>query len=322
MGIGESDIRVDIQYSDKLIEQKDVALSSMKNDTEITKYAIYKNGYVQSQNAVGEWEYIRVESGDETVFPLKYLDGSAPNDSKEMALSYMNATELGKVVGDSMTVVYQGKELTFTICGIYQDITYGGKTAKAAIDFDENDVEVYIIYLDVRDGVFIEKKTDELRSVLPDSKVTPISAFISQTLGGIMDNMSLVEGAAIVISLLLIMLVTLMFLQLITAREHRAIAIKKSIGFSNRDIRIQFGIRILVIQFLAIIVGTVLANSLGEVIFGLMLSTMGASKITLSVEPVTAYLLCPGAQLLVVFITVIVGTKVVRNYHIRDQIRE
>jgi len=322
MGIGESDIRVDIQYSNKLTEQKDAALSYLANDSEITKYAIYKNGYVQSQNAVGEWEYIRVESGDESVFPLKYLSGSAPSDSKEMALSHMNATELGKEVGDPMTVVYQGEELTFTVCGIYQDITYGGKTAKAAIDFEENDVEVYIIYLDVADGVSIEKKTDELRSILPDSKITPVSAFISQTLGGIMDNMNLVEGAAIVISLLLIMLITVMFLQLITAREHSAIAIKKALGFSNQDIRVQFGIRILVIQLLAIIVGTVLANSLGEVIFGWMLSTMGASKITLLVEPVTAYLLCPAAQLLAVFITVIVGTKVVRNYHIRDQIRE
>ena len=168
----------------------------------------------------------------------------------------------------------------------------------------------------------MRKKRDELRSILPDSKITPVSVFISQTLGGIMDNMSLVEGAAIVISLLLIILVTVMFLQLITARERSAIAIKKAIGFSNRDIQIQFGIRILVIQFLAIIVGTVLANSLGEVIFGWMLSTMGASKITLLVEPVTSYLLCPAVQLLVVFITVIVGTKVVRNYYIRDQIRE
>lgn len=151
---------------------------------------------------------------------------------------------------------------------------------------------------------------------------TPISEFVSQTLGGITNSMSLVEGATIVISLLLIMLITVMILQLIAAREHSAIAIKKAIGFSNRDIRIQFGIRILMIQFLAIVVGTVLANFLGEIIFGWMLSSMGAAKITLLVEPVKSYLLCPAAQLLVVFITVIVGTKVVRNYHIKDQIME
>ena len=239
-----------------------------------------------------------------------------------MALSYLVATESGKKVGDSLTVTYQGEELLFTVSGIYQDITYGGKTAKAAIDFNEDDVEVYIIYLDVSDGVTVSEKTNELRSILTDSKITPINEFVSQTLGGIMDNLGLVEQAAIMISFLLIILITVMFLQLITAREHSAIAIKKAIGFTNKDIRIQFGIRILIIQFVAILVGTILSNTLGEVIFGLMLSSMGASKITMLVEPITAYLLYPTAQLLVVFITVIVGTKVVKSFHIRNQIME
>ncbi len=322
MGIGECDIRIHIQYNENLTEQKEAAISCLENDSEIARYAIYKNGYVQSQNAEGEWKYIRVQDGDESVFPLEYLKGSVPDDSKEMALSYLNALELGKGVGDSLTVTYQGKKLLFTVCGIYQDITYGGNTSKAAIDFEEEDVEGYSIYLDVRDGVTIDEKADELRSILTNSKITPVSEFVSQTLSGIADNMSLVEGTAIVISSLLIILITVMFLQLMTAREHSAIAIKKSIGFSNKDIRIQFSIRILMIQFMAIVVGTILANFLGEAIFGLMLSSVGASKITMLVEPITAYLLCPAAQLLVVFITVIVGTKVVRNYHIRDQIME
>lgn len=321
MGVAESDIRIDIQYSEKLAEQKDAAFAYLENDPEIEKFAIYRNGYVQLQNASGEYEYIRVESGDASIFPLQYLEGNAPG-SKEMALSYLYASELEKKVGDSLTLIHQGEELIVTVSGIYQDVTYGGKTAKATLDFAENDVEVYVIYVDVRDGVAIEAKTAELRAILADSKITPISEFVSQTLGGITDNMNLVQGAAIMISLLLIALITMMILQLIMAREHSAIAIKKAIGFSNRDIRMQFGIRILLIQIVAIVVGTILANSLGEAIFGWMLSSIGAAKITMLVEPVAAYLLSPTAQLLVVFTTVVLGTKVVRNYHIRDQIFE
>lgn len=322
MGVGESDIRIDIQYSNNIEEQKDAVVNYLDKDLEIEKYAIYQNGYVQLLNEEGVWEYIRVENGDGSIFPLKYLEGSSPTNDKEIALSYLNATELGKGIDDSLIISYKGTESLLSISGIYQDITYGGMTAKAAIDFDEDDVEVYIIYLDVRDGVSIDQKTEELRSILTDSKVTPISEFVTQTLGGIMDNLSLIEGASIAISLLLIMLITIMILQLITAREHTAIAIKKAIGFSDQDIRIQLGIRIIVIQVLAVILGTVLANSLGEDIFGLILSTMGAAKITMLVEPVTAYLIYPIIQLILVFITVSLGTKVVKKYHIRDQIME
>lgn len=322
MGVGECDIRIDLQYNDKLARQKDAVLSLLEMDDEIEKYAIYQNGYVQYVNPDGEREYIRVVSGDESVFPLEYLEGNAPNEKNEIALSYLNASESGKKVGDSLEVVYQEKARAYTVSGIYQDITYGGKTAKAAIDFEETDVEVYIVYLDVREDVSINEKAEELRDILSDGKITPISEFVSQTLGGIMDNLRLVEGAAIVLSLLLSVLITVMVLHLITAREHRAIAIKKAIGFSSRDIRIQFGIRILVVQFTAIVAGTFLANSLGEVIFGWMLSSMGAAKITMLIEPVAAYLLCPAAQLLVVFLTVVAGTKTVKSYHIRNQIME
>jgi putative ABC transport system permease protein len=322
MGVGECDIRIDIPYHEKLKEQKEGMIAFLKEDSEIQEFVVYQNGYVQFQNAEGELEYLRVVNGDESVFPLEYYKGKAPSKVNEISLSYMNASEYGKEVGDTFVVTYQGNELSYLVSGIYQDITYGGKTAKAAIAFAKEDVEVETIYLNVTEGVSIEKKTEELRGLLTQGKVVPTAEFVSQTFGGIMDNMSTIEQATSVISLLLISLITVMFLQLITAREHSAIAIKKALGFSNRDLRIQFGIRILIIESLAIVIGTALSQLVGEGIFGLLLSQMGAAKITMLVKPLTAYLLLPAVQLAVVLITVVVGTRVVRNYHIRDQIME
>lgn len=322
MGIGKSDIRIDVQYNKNLTEQNDAMLTYLKQDPEIVNYAVYRNGYVQTLNIEGEKEYIRVQNGDNSVFPLEYLKGSAPVNKNDMALSCMNATDLGKKIGDFITVTYQGKEFNFFICGIYQDITYGGKTAKAAINFQNQDIEGYMTYLDIRDGVNIEKKAAELRAALPYCKINPVNEFVFQTLGGIVKDMSLVERAAIGISLFFVILITVMFLQLIIAREHNSIAIKKAIGFSNRDIRIQLGIRILVIQIIAIIAGTFLANTFGEVIFAGMLSFVGVARIKLLAEPELAYLICPAVQLLVVVITVITSSKTIRLYHIRDQIME
>ncbi|MEO1814444.1 MAG: FtsX-like permease family protein [Acetobacterium sp.] len=322
MGVGEADIRIDIQYSPQLTQQQERVLAVLENDSDIDKYAIYKNGYVQAENSQGEETKIRVESGDEAIFPLVYLAGQAPVGKNEIALSSMNAGELGKKVGDKLAVVYDGETMELTVAGIYQDITYGGKTAKAAINFNNEDVEVYILYLSLADGVDFEAKTDELRGALPEIKVTPVPSFIAQTLGGIVDNLSRVEAAAMVIALLLSALVTVMFLQLVMAREHRDIAVKKALGLTNRDIRIQLGIRLLVIQGLGILIGTVLANTLGEGIFSLMLSSMGATRMTLLIQPLKAYLICPAIQLLVVTITAIGGTRAVKHYHIKEQIME
>jgi putative ABC transport system permease protein len=322
MGVGEADIRIDIQYSPQLTQQQERVLAVLENDPDIDKYAIYKNGYVQAENSQGDETKIRVESGDEAIFPLVYLAGQAPVGKNEIALSSMNAGELGKKVGDKLVVVYGGETMELTVAGIYQDITYGGKTAKAAINFKNEDVEVYILYLRLAEGVDLDLKTNELRGALPDIKVTPVPSFIAQTLGGIVDNLSRVEAAAMAIALLLSALVTVMFLKLVMAREHRDIAVKKALGLTNRDIRIQLGIRLLVIQGLGILIGTVLANTLGEGIFSLMLSSMGATRMTLLIQPLKAYLICPAIQLLVVAITVIGGTRAVKHYHIKEQIVE
>jgi len=304
----------EIPLFDKVIEKEQVAQNK--------KYAIYKNGYVQAENDQGEGVNIRVESGDESVFPLVYLAGQAPVGKNEIALSSMNAAELGKKVDDALAVVYGDETMNFNVVGIYQDITYGGKTAKAAIDFNNEDVEAYILYLSLAEGVDLALKTNELREGLPDIKVTPVPSFIAQTLGGIVDNLSQVEAAAMVIALMISALITVMFLKLVMAREHSAIAVKKAIGFTTRDIRIQLAIRILAIQGLGILVGTVLANTLGEAIFSLMLSSMGATRMTLLIQPLKAYLICPAVQLLVVVVAVIGVTRAVKQYHIKEQIME
>ena len=322
MGIGQSDIRIDNQYNEQLEEQNEATIKYLEEDDEIDRYAVYQNGYVQSQNAEGEWAYMRVQNGDYSIFPLKYLEGIAPENKDEMALSYMNAVAFGKKPGDFITVTYQGKEYIFRVSGIYQDITYGGKTAKANIQFQEKDIESSIIYLDVREGTDLDKKIGEMRSALPGSKITPVDEFVYQTLSGIADNMSTVEGVAIGISLLLIVLITIMFLQLIMAREHTGIAIKKAIGLSDKDIRKQLGIRILIIQFLAIVSGTILANTLGELIFAGMLSSVGVARIDMLIQPFSAYLLCPALQILVVIVTTMAGTSKIKTYHIRNQIME
>ena len=76
------------------------------------------------------------------------------------------------------------------------------------------------------------------------------------------------------------------------------------------------------IQIAGIITGTILANTLGEAMFGALLSSMGVAKITMLIEPVASYIICPLIQIFVCGITVIAATGVVKKYHIRDQIME
>ena len=58
------------------------------------------------KNVEGFWDYMNVEIGDLSVFPLKYLEGRAPEAEGEISLSFANAGKdaLNKKVGDEITV--------------------------------------------------------------------------------------------------------------------------------------------------------------------------------------------------------------------------
>lgn len=328
MGVGKCDIRVDIQPGEHLEEDRASIQQYLKQDQEIEQFVMYQNGYVQVQNAKGEWTYLRVSSGDESVFPVKYLEGKAPNMSAktaptgEIALSAMEADELEKRTGDTIQVNYNGEVREYLITGIYQDVTYEGKTAKASIDFTKETVEGYVFYIKLKEEVPITDKADEIRQTVSGGRVTPIEEFVKQTLGGILGYVDKVVVAAFGLAVILIILITTMFLQLITAREHSAIAVKKSIGFTNGDIRRQFGLRVLIVQIGAMILGTLVANTLGETLFGILLSSAGAAKITMLINPTLSYFMCPVLQITICIMTVVSATRAVKNYHIRDQIME
>lgn len=322
MGTGQCDIRIDIQYSEEIESQKETALAALETDADIETYVLYANGYVEVENAEGNMERLRVMNGDQDIFPIQFVEGTAPKAVDEMALSYLEATELGKVLGDTITVQYRGDAAEYRICGIYQDITYGGKTAKADISFETEDIEVYVIYLNLAEGTSVEQKVSELRQLLPQCKVTPVSEFISQTLGGVTDNIGTIEIAAVFLAVMLIVLITIMFLQLAMAREHSAIAIKKAMGLKNRDIKMQFVIQMLLVQATAIILGTILANSLGGPMLATFMSSMGCVEIAIRKDPMMAYLICPALQLIICTVTAWIATKNVCKYSIRDQIVE
>ena len=80
--------------------------------------------------------------------------------------------------------------------------------------------------------------------------------------------------------------------------------------------------QMLMVQASAIIIGTILANSLGGPMLAAFMSSMGCVEIIIRKDPLMSYLLCPALQLMVCIATAWIATESVRSYSIRDQIIE
>ena len=78
----------------------------------------------------------------------------------------MNANELKKNVGDSIVLFVDGKEKTLTISGMYQDVTNGGKTAKASFSYNNENILWYVVNVDLKSNVDLQEKVKEYKQNL------------------------------------------------------------------------------------------------------------------------------------------------------------
>ncbi|MFF2290326.1 ABC transporter permease [Peribacillus butanolivorans] len=314
MGIGKSDMRIDLRRTDSITEDFKKLQEELKNDSDIEKYAAYITSSYQVKNAEGSWDYMNIETGDFSVFPLNYLEGRAPEGEGEISLSFANASKegLNKNVGDEVAVKVGGEEKNLEVTGIYQDITNGGKTAKTHTSLGVNDEAVlwYIVYMDVSQGVDIREKMDYYQNAYDSAQVNDIKEYTRQTLGNIIDQMSTVVIGAFAIAVIIAVLITALFLRMLLSKDMSQIAIMRSMGLTSKNIKHQYMAGTMMVLILGIIVGVLASNYLGELLVSMAMSTMGAAKIEFVHVVWQTWLLCPLALIVVVGFTILVSCKV------------
>lgn len=130
LGIGHCDLRMDIQQTEGIGKKAEEIDRYMAKDPDIKKYAVFTTRSYRMRLEDDTQENIKVESGRHDVFPVQYTQGSLPISKQDIALSALYAKELEKQVGDRITLLTGTGEKELVVCGIYSDITNGGKPRK------------------------------------------------------------------------------------------------------------------------------------------------------------------------------------------------
>lgn len=311
MGAGQCDLRVDLQQMQDISTRFAETEEYLQNDPDVEKYSPLYTGSFKAQNTMGDYDNLKVEIGDFSIFPLEYADGTAPQSENEIALSVMNAQEYQKKPGDTMTLLVGSEERELIVCGIYQDVTNGGKTAKAMLPVEMDQVIWFTINIDLKPGVSLEKKQQEYSGHFQPAKVTDVNEYVYQTLGGIIDQLRLVVKFAFILAISISSLITAMFFKMLIAKEAGQIAIMKGLGFTVKDIAKQYLTRTLLTLTAGVVLGVWSANFLGEKLAGLILS--GISEMQFVIHLLSVYILCPMALIAAVTAAIIFSNRTIRN---------
>ncbi len=267
-------------------------------------------------------EKLKVELGDQSVFPIEYSAGRAPQSESEIAISSLVAGDLEKGLNDIITLMIDGQEKRLTISGIYSDITNGGKTAKAVFKTSQDSILWSIIPVKLQADAATDEKITRYKEQFSYAKVSDIDEYIGQTFGGIADAVKKASYAAIAAATILTVLVTLLFMKMLVTKDRYSIAVLKSLGFKEADICRQYMVRPAAVLAAGVLTGTVLANTLGELVGIGLISSFGASTFRFDINPLFAYLFSPALMAACVYLATRFGISDISGLKISEYIKE
>ena len=324
MGIGDCDVMLGTSrtMTDNVKAKTEEMALAVSADADVSKYTVLTTHMFEMVTKDGPSERLRVELGDHSIFPIAYSKGRMPESEKEIAISTLYSDELGKTIGDEITLLSDGAEKNLVVTGIYSDITNGGRTAKAVFDAGYHEVLWSSIPILFKDGTPKEAKIAQYREVFLSAKVSDAEMNMQQMFGPTLSVVRTASIASAIAAVLLTLLVTLLFLKMLITKDRYPIAILKAVGFTNNDIKRQYIFRGAVVFVLGVIIGTILSNTAGELVGIALISSFGATTFDFVVNPMFSYVFSPLLIALSVYAAALLSTSDIRKIKISEHIKE
>lgn len=318
MGLGDGQAMLMFQGQNDL-KGLDIQLS---NDPDVETYAIYDHQsyeFMLDEHSVSKmW----VVLGDHQLFPVLYTAGHAPEQDNEIALSYLNASSLEKKVGDSLTLIINQEKKDFVICGIYSDITNGGKTARATFSDPTTESMMISVLMNFTKETPLKEKLKSFEQAYPDAKVYNIRLYRNAVFGSTLNNIKLAGITATILSVGLSLLITALFVNMLVVKDRRNISIQKSLGFTNRKLQNQYMIGSVLLVMFSMILGSLLASTLGQTIAGSFIQAVGIANFRFFIDKCFVFLIVPVALIATVLSGTGLATRSIQTIKVSDYIRE
>lgn len=305
MGIGNAELRIDIRQTEDINGITSKIVETLKDDTQVRNYAVLKTVSYQAASNDESAVNLTTEIGDHIAFPVNYLEGTAPVKENEIALSILNAEELGLSAGDTMKLLIDGEKTDFTVCGIYSDITNGGKTAKISGRNINAPIIWSVIYVSLDQSANSEQWMEQYRNMGID--VINISDYVRDTYAQTLNQLRLASFAGIIIAALVIAAVLVLFLRLMVERNRYTISLQKALGFTCAECERLYFWRGILPAVIGIAVGLLLGCLCGEGLCAMILRSFGAYGFRFVISPLEALLEIPLLSLMIAALAIRLG---------------
>ena len=319
MGIGDGEIRLDLRQTEDITGKTELLERLLANEDAVDRFTALRTQSCRAVLPDGSYTALQVEQGDHSIFPVSYAKGDAPKAKNQIALSYLCAEELGFDLGDTLLLFTAENPQEYTVCGIYSDITNGGKTAKAAFLPNGGTSMWSVFYLSLKEGVSKAQWLSDWTQTLSDhgisAKAVDIQEYVAGTYAQTIQEVRMAARAAVFAAALVMFVVVASFTRLLVAEDRNEISLRKALGFTGRDIKGLYFLRYLPVLLAGVLLGILSGHLLGEQLAGLFLKTLGATGFRFLIDVKAVYGWIPAIAVITVFCAILPGLSQIK--HIR-----
>lgn len=254
---------------------------------------------------------------------IPYLEGTAPILKNEIAITTMMSEKYGKKVGDNIQFEINGERSNFIISGLFQSISNEGYGVWIARDYNPQIVAAYLFSGNINAPE--EQKAEIMKGIQSQFSGLNIKTgmeMLGEITGGFMGQLRSINALLTAIICIITFFITSLFVRLLITKEVHGIAVMKSIGFTNSAIRLWQVLRILIIMAVSLILGVIVANTLGGRLLGLIFRIFGLTKLDLTIVPLQVYLFYPLLILAVVMLAVYTSCGQIKRVQIWNMNKE
>lgn len=237
--------------------------------------------------------------GGVTTDQYTYMEGTPPQNIREVALSHITSGQIGAKIGDDVKIKIGQTTKTYTVTAINQGMNNMGEAVRFHPDeeldyhYAAGSFGIQVNYKDSPDEETLAARKELLEQQYPDANIYSSGEYISYMIGNITEQLDSMKTLILAIILGINILVALLMVKSFITKERREIALLKAIGFKNHALILIQTLRIGFVLLLSVIIGALISSPLSSLIITPIFNMMGSHSIEFEIRAVEIYLVFP-----------------------------
>ncbi|MDR2736514.1 MAG: FtsX-like permease family protein [Gracilibacteraceae bacterium] len=247
---------------------------------------------------------------------VTYLRGTPPVMSNEIAMTELLMKQLGVAVGDKVHIIIGENDGEYFITGSFEFMMFDGQYIVLSPNAYSDASACFSILsfqfvFAQRDD--IKGQTKKLKEVLPEADFNTPDERINQLMENSIKTFTRLSRITITICLSIMALVVFLIGYTMLDKDKGAIALLKSIGFSEVSLRFWQIARIAIVAVVSAVFAITLSFVLTPAFMKMTFGTMGAENIKPAIKMLSVGVVLPGVSLLTAVLAAWVVSRGVKN---------